>query len=597
MARNADHDNIARDSSESLAHTIRNRLVSSVFQPIVDLHSGLVAGYEALCRPHPDSNFRNAEEMFTAAEGDALGWQLEELARGCALEAAAGWPRGMMLFLNSSPEIVSDPRFARQVAREVRMTRGISPSRVVLEITERCKDREFEGLSRTIDALRRGGFHIAIDDVGAGTSGLNRITSLKPGWLKLDRELVDGIDRDKVRQHLIRFLVCFGKLSSIRVVAEGIERIEELDTLIDLGVHYGQGYLLAKPNAARQDIAADLRQHIRDKAHTAFPATNGALESTRAGSLVRSAEVVDSGETVSGVAALMLRDLFQPGVVVTDGGRFDGWVDRDVILRAASDGRAALPISFLLGGNRSTVETTMPIIEMLDLASTRDEHSMASPIVVLDGERILGIVTMADLLQAGASLCRATQFRYAPLTGLPGRVRTDLHLNDLLGADAAETPMDAAFIDIKGFAEYNRAYGYELGDQLIQEFVAVIRAALARALSTGECFLGHLGDDHFIVTAPAGMLGPRIETLASEFEALHPEARHRLLGLGARIMLLERIRGCCRDTRDLFRARSRIRVELDRGGRLEREGPSDLILRPAARVLEKPRERYGRKSA
>lgn len=578
-------ENIQIDPTAALAHTIENRLVSTVFQPIVDLHSGQVAGYEALTRPGPESRFGNADEMFTAAEGNPLGWDLEALARSCAFDAAGHWPRGILLFLNSSPEVISDPRFARQISREIRSVRGLTPSRLVMEITERCKDREFAGLSNSIESLRRDGFHIAIDDVGAGTSGLNRITSLKPGWLKLDRELVDQIDRDKVRQHLIRFLVYFGRLSSIRVVAEGIERMEELDTLIDLGVHHGQGYLLARPGEVRGEISVELREHIRSKARLAFPAVAGGPESTRAGSLVRSVQFVEASETVNAVASHMLRDLLQPGVIVVDGGRFDGWVDRDVILRAASDGRAELAISFLLGGRRSTVEANMPIIEMLDMASTRDEHSMSSPIVVLEAGRIAGIVTMPDLLQAGANLCRATQFRYAPLTGLPGRVRTDLYLRDLLGEAGPDGPFDVAFIDIKGFSGYNLTYGYELGDQLIQDFVGLIRGVLARVSHRGECFVGHLGDDQFVVTAPAGVIGEHLSQLAREFEDLHPDVHDRPSGLGARIMLLRGIDGWCDNTKDLFRARTLMRGMLESGALSEVSGASDLLVRDACALF------------
>lgn len=575
-------ENITVDPTAALAHTIENRLVSTVFQPIVDLHTGRVTGYEALSRPGHDSQFKNAEELFSAAEGNPLGWDLEALARASALEAATGWPRGLLLFINSSPEIVSDPRFPRQVSQEIRSAQGLSPGRLVMEITERCKDREFANLSASIEALRRQGFHIAIDDVGAGTSGLNRITSLKPGWLKLDRELVDQIDRDKVRQHLIRFLAYFGRLSSIRVIAEGIERTEELDTLIDLGVQYGQGYLLAKPSGVRQDIPAELADHIRKKSRLTFPAVAGGLESTCAGALVRSVLVVEASEPVSAVAAHMLRDLMQPGVIVADGTRFDGWVDRDVILRAASDGRADLTISFLLGGHRAAVETNMPIIEVLDMASTRDEHSMSSPIVVLESGRIVGIVTMPDLLQAGASLCRATQFRFTPLTGLPGRVRTDLYLRDLLDSDNQNESFDAAFIDIKRFCQYNLTYGYELGDQLIQDFVGLMRGMLARVAHQGECFLGHLGDDQFIITAPSGLLNDHLARLSRDFGQLRPNVHDDCAGLGARIMLLRQITGWCESSRDLLHARAILKAALEHEPAGPIAGPSDLIVRDAA---------------
>jgi EAL domain-containing protein (putative c-di-GMP-specific phosphodiesterase class I)/GGDEF domain-containing protein len=586
MANDVTRDNLKSEHTAALSHTIENRLVSAVFQPIVDLQSGQVAGYEALTRPGPESQFDNAEQMFTAAEGNPLGWDLECLARECALEAASGWPQGVLLFLNSSPEIVSDERFSKQVTSEIRSTRGLSPSRIVLEITERSKETEFDGLTRTLDTLRNSGFHIAIDDVGAGTSGLNRITSLKPGWLKLDRELIDHIDHDKVRQHLIRFLVYFGKLSSIRIIAEGIERVEELDTVIDLGVRFGQGYLLARPGERGQDISDEMRVHIREKVRAAFPALSGDSTSTHAGSLARAVKVVESTKTVSVVAAGMLQDLHQPGVIVADGGRYAGWVDRDVVLRAASDGRAGLAISFLLGAHMNAVDATMSAVEMLDLASTRDGHTMASPMVVLDAGQIVGVVSMPDLLKAGASLCRATQFRHAPLTGLPGRVRTDLYLRELLGSDAHAESIDVAFIDIKGFAEYNQHYGYELGDQLIQDFVGLIRAMLTTLTNAGECFLGHLGDDQFIVTAPKGLLSGQIEQLTREFESLNPDAQDDTTGPGARIMLLEGVNGYCPTTKELFRSRALLRLKLDRSPRIPGSGRSDLIIFKASELLD-----------
>jgi len=285
------------------------------------------------------------------------------------------------------------------------------------------------------------------------------------------------------------------------------------------------------------------------------------------------------------VAAGMLQDLHQPGVIVADGGRYAGWVDRDIVLRAASDGRAGLAISFLLGAHMNAVDATMSAVEMLDLASTRDAHSMSSPMVVLNAGQIVGVVSMSDLLKAGASLCRATQFRHAPLTGLPGRVRTDLYLREMLGSEADAEPFDVAFIDIKGFAEYNQHYGYELGDQLIQDFVGLIRATLTVLANEGECFLGHLGDDQFIATAPAGLLEDQIERLVRDFEALNPEIRTELTGPGARIMLLERVNGYCLTTKDLFRARALLRLNLDRTPRHEDSGKSDLIACQAAQLL------------
>ena len=131
----------------------------------------------------------------------------------------------MLLFLNSSPEIMSDERFSNQVASEICSTPGLMPSRVVLEITDRSKEFDLDGLTRSLDALRTSGLHIAIEEEGAGTSGLNRITILRTVWLKLDRELDDNIDHAKFRKQLIGLLAFLGTPSSNRLSASGLERI------------------------------------------------------------------------------------------------------------------------------------------------------------------------------------------------------------------------------------------------------------------------------------------------------------------------------------------------------------------------------------
>ncbi len=581
MAHEPIHNPSDSSASDALAHTIKHRLISPVFQPIVDLQTGRIAGNEALCRPSKNSQFENAEQMFTAAEGNPLSWQLELLAREKALDAAAGWPAGVLLFLNSSPEVVSDSRFAPQISRQIRSAQGLHPSRVVLEITERCKEQEFEGLSKTLDLLRHSGFHIAIDDVGAGTSGLNRITSLKPGWLKLDRELIDHIDHDKVRQHLIRFLVYFAKLSSIRIIAEGIERVEELDTIIELGVHFGQGYLLARPGERDQGVAPAMVARIREKASQHSTTNNDAT--VRAGALARNARIVAADRSIRSVAATVLHDVRQPGVIVTDGDTYAGWVDRDVVLRGASDGRADLAISFLIGAHTNPVDANMPVVEMLDLASTRPEHAMSSPIVVLEMDEILGVITMPDLLQAGASLCRATQIRQAPLTGLPGRVRTDLHLRELMSQHKA--PVDIAFIDIKGFAGFNQAVGYELGDELIQNLVGLIRSMLALVDQDKSSFLGHLGDDQFIVTAPTGFLQKNVDLLVESFEHLQLLDDDASSNIGIRVMMLTGVSGEYGSASDLFIARTELRASLDQHRLAQKSDRSEFIARSAAAMF------------
>lgn len=577
-----------------LRHTLDRRLLKSVFQPIVDMRSGEVAGHEVLTRPTPDSGFQNADELFSAAETADMNWEIEARAREMAMQAAGHWRPGTLLFMNSSPEVIAHPRFAQHLLNDLRHTGKLTPTRIVLEITERCRDREFETLPESIETLRESGFQIAIDDVGAGTSGLNRIMTLRPGWLKLDRELVEGIDADKIRQHMVRFLVYFGRLSAIRVIGEGIEREEELDTLIELGVGYGQGYLLGRPGEPVERISPDLARRIRSRASKASQSQGHVPERERARVLARQAPITEATALVCEVATMLLHDLNHPGCIVVDGGHFVGWCDRDAVLRAASDGRASLPVSYLVGSNRAAVEASTPLVDALDLAASRSEHTVGSPLVVLDDDRVMGIIPVSDLLKAASEACRTNHARGVSTAGVPGRVRTDLHLREMIEHSPPERRYDIAFVDLRSFAEYNHRLGFELGDQLIQQLVGQIRAVLLHEID--EAFLGHVGDDQFIISSPHGMLDHNIDALLSRFEETSPvhDAPNAGCGdfprIGVRIMILENALPVCRSLQEIYRARGQLRLLLDREQSAAQAQGISQVVRCDAATLVSPTE-------
>ncbi|MCH9057063.1 MAG: EAL domain-containing protein [Planctomycetes bacterium] len=236
-----------RTKRQRLRTTIAGGCIESVFQPIVELREGRTFGLEALSRPLGGCAFSNAGELFEAAEQLGMLWPLERLTRAVTLGGLAGWPSGVRLFLNCSPSVIMDDRFMSEISAALRVTPELSPADIVLEITERCAGGLLPGLPERVQSLRARGFDIAIDDVGAGASGLNQISSIRPNWLKLDRLLMADIDTDRFRQSLVAAIVRFAHENGIRVVAEGIERPEELETVTDLGVGYAQGYLLGRP--------------------------------------------------------------------------------------------------------------------------------------------------------------------------------------------------------------------------------------------------------------------------------------------------------------------------------------------------------------
>jgi EAL domain-containing protein (putative c-di-GMP-specific phosphodiesterase class I) len=149
-------------------------------------------------------------------------------------------PEHWCLTVNVGPEAIVSPQFAALLARnDVR--------RVVMELTEHSRVADYPCLMHTVRSLRSTGARLAIDDTGAGFSSLSHILKLAPDFIKLDRELVAGIDVDPVRRVLASSLVSFAAGTGAQIVAEGVETRAEIETLQVLGVHLSQGFHLARP--------------------------------------------------------------------------------------------------------------------------------------------------------------------------------------------------------------------------------------------------------------------------------------------------------------------------------------------------------------
>lgn len=224
--------------------------LSTVFQPVFDLRKGTVLGYEALTRGPAGSVYQMPLRLFEMAEQADLVFELDRKCRRKALNSAATLPRTAKLFVNVYPSAMYDPEFQGAALVRLVQAQGLSPDRVVLEITEKSAIENYEVFSEALGELTRHGFSIAVDDVGAGYSGLEKIAHLNPRYLKFDRELIREIDSSYIRREMTRALASFAQSIGSAIIAEGIERPEERDTLIDLGVEFGQGFLLGRPAAS-----------------------------------------------------------------------------------------------------------------------------------------------------------------------------------------------------------------------------------------------------------------------------------------------------------------------------------------------------------
>jgi EAL domain-containing protein (putative c-di-GMP-specific phosphodiesterase class I)/CheY-like chemotaxis protein len=238
-----------RAAHERIQRYLRGDGFVIIFQPIFDLRDNSIVGAEALARfaPPPD---RPPNECFAEATELALGLDLEVAAVTAALAELHLLPAGAYLALNLSHRAASSPRMLDVLTEH-------PTERLVIEITEHEPVEDYETLTAALDRLRERGARVAIDDAGAGFSSLRHILRLAPDIIKLDISLTRAIDRDRGKRALASALISFAEEMEISIVAEGIETQSELDTLLGLGVRFGQGFFLARPGPL-----ADGKEHL-----------------------------------------------------------------------------------------------------------------------------------------------------------------------------------------------------------------------------------------------------------------------------------------------------------------------------------------------
>jgi EAL domain-containing protein (putative c-di-GMP-specific phosphodiesterase class I) len=212
--------------------------LSVVFQPIVDMHSLDVFAYEALTRC-AKAEFKNPAKLFERAAVEGCCGRLGRMVRDVAMPLCTGY----QVFLNAHPEELQQPWLVRPDDPLYGHERE-----VFLEVTESVPFTHFE-LCRDVlrDLRRRANVRVVVDDLGAGYSNLKYISDLSPDIVKLDRDLVAGVVSGSRAHKLVRGIVRLCMDLDARVVAEGIETEAEFLALREAGVHFGQGYFIARP--------------------------------------------------------------------------------------------------------------------------------------------------------------------------------------------------------------------------------------------------------------------------------------------------------------------------------------------------------------
>lgn len=237
-----------RRERETLVEIIYNydKTIWTAFQPIVEIQSRTIMGHEGLSRGPRGTDMQPPMALFSLAARLGL---TEELERACRKKAFVDW--GVFgapgrLFVNTVPATVRDASFLGRGVLDF-LGSATSPRHVTLEITERQVIENYAMYREAMHAFLELGFTFAIDDLGAGYSGLETVATLGASYLKIDMGLVRDVHLKRPSQQIIKAIVDMGTGVGATVIAEGIQTQEEASAIVDLGIRYGQGYLFARP--------------------------------------------------------------------------------------------------------------------------------------------------------------------------------------------------------------------------------------------------------------------------------------------------------------------------------------------------------------
>ena len=487
---------------ESRAHLLsilaEGRL-HTLLQPVLDLQTGGMTGYEALTRGPSNSPLHSPLALFRAAECADLTTRLDRACMASALAAFARLRLPGRLFVNLTPASLLDAAFSADAMCAAITGARLTVNQVAIEITENASSVDYAGLREAVASLRAAGIEAAMDDFGQGFSSLRMWSELKPGFVKIDKHFVTDIHQDPHKLEFVRSIRQLAESAQACVIAEGVETVSELAVLKDLGIRYAQGYLIGRPSPVPVRLPPDEVARCLESGHiSVFPLSAGRdpIRAT-AGRLAIPAPCVSPDTPSQVVLDLLIAQPELHAVAVVRERVPVGLIHRPALLDQFIGlyGRELYgkkPCALFMDGDPLVVDKATRMVELSELVVNKGKSAFTQGFVVTSEGRFLGLGSGFDLMREVTDM-QIVAARYAnPLTGLPGNVPIQEHMERLL---AGGQPFIAAYFDLDQFKPYNDVYGFRRGDDMIQLVARALRAACDDELD----FVGHIGGDDFVV--------------------------------------------------------------------------------------------------
>ncbi len=472
--------------------------VDLAFQPICDINTGLVYGYEALLRGFETLGIRSVIDVFDRAHAAGALTELELLLRHRAVEKFSRLPdaANRKLFLNIDGRLFDDPGYEPAWTSEILKRTDMPESILAMELSERFDSTARQRLTEVVECYRHAGYNLVIDDFGRGFSDLKVLYDYEPDYIKIDRFFITDIGRSGRKRLFVSTIVNLAHVLGIRVVAEGVETAEEFAACRQIGCDLVQGYFVQRPFtdlASAMDVHDTVRiANIQERHLDQQPDQIGAGDILVLPTVTKDADLSD-------VIDMFARHGDTNIIPVVDANLEPCGIIRERDLKEIiynPNGYALLANKQLMGGlcryiSRCPVADINCDADAMLAVFANGQNK--DGVILTDRMKYAGFVTAQSLLH----FINAQRLKKAedqnPLTRLPGNRSVADHIART--AVQGEHARILCYFDFDNFKPFNDIYGFHRGDQAISAFGNY----LSRKFDGANHFVGHIGGDDFFV--------------------------------------------------------------------------------------------------
>ena len=505
---------------QTLTHILATSSLTPVFQPIISLKDNKIYGYEGLIRGPSNSPLHSPIKLFNVAAKHGRLADLDLLCRQVTIKKFGQMKLNAKLFVNTTPQVLLQNDYKHGLTLKYLKQAGMEASQVVIEITEQYPIDDYELMVNATKHYQEMGFSIALDDLGAGYSGLRTWSEIRPDFVKIDRHFLQNIHEDTIKQQFLKTIIEHSKAFNCKVIGEGIEVREEYITANDMNIGFAQGYYFARP---AKHPERTINPRLFKTRNTPYKAPlNIERSSTTVSTLLFYVKPIsihtlfdDIGERFQSS-----KELSALPVINTDSS-IAGiiWRTDFLTIYASRYGKELYkkkPASFFIDKKPLTVKSDLTLSKLSQQVTSQSTDIIHDDFIITASGRYKGMGKLIDLLKAITDMQISFARHMNPLSNLPGNVPISQKIRSCINS---RQDVVICYFDLDNFKPYNDTYGFGKGDKVLRKTARL----LCQYANEDLDFVGHVGGDDFIIIFSSKDWKKRCEKILHDFTTFHAE--------------------------------------------------------------------------